>query len=214
MILRLPPLGALAALALLCAPAVALADYEITCNSNGNRYQYCNANTSGRVRLVAQYSHNSCRQGRDWGYDWNGVWVSNGCRARFRVGGNDTSGGGKNDAGNAVAAVAGVAILGAIIASAENSNSAPPPQYAPPPQPSYYGVPPWAVGTFYGRNPYNGANESVSIDPNGGVVRYVNGYPPVYGNFADGMLYFGSQSRALQPSGGGITLGGSYYRRQ
>ncbi|MBS0319350.1 MAG: DUF3011 domain-containing protein [Proteobacteria bacterium] len=212
----LPPLRRiLAALMLLGVPAVALADYEITCSSNGNRYQYCNANTSGRVRLLQTYSHSPCRQGRDWGYDWNGVWVSNGCRARFRVGGDDTSGGGgKNNAGGAVAAVAGLAILGAIIANADNDNTPPPAQYTPPPQPYYGGVPPWAVGTFSGRNPYNGATETVSIDPNGGAVRYVSGYPPVYGNFANGMLYFGPQTMALQPSGGGITLAGAYYRRQ
>ena len=41
-----------------------------------------------------------CYQGRSWGYDRGGIWVSNGCRAEFRVGyggnwnGNNGGGGG------------------------------------------------------------------------------------------------------------------------
>jgi hypothetical protein len=207
----------LVALALALAAPVALADYQIKCESNGNRYQYCNANTSGKVRLVQQMSSSNCRQGRDWGYDWNGVWVSNGCRARFQVGGKNTGGGGnnnnnnRNDAGTAVAVAGGLAILGAIIASSDNDNRpAPPPQ----PQPYYSGVPPWGVGSFYGQDPYNGAWQTISIDPNGGVVRYVNGYPPAYGSFANGALYINGQTLPLQPAGGGVMIANAFYRRQ
>jgi hypothetical protein len=202
----------LASLLVAALPTSALANYTINCESNGNRYQYCNANTSGYVRIVNQMSRNACIQGRTWGYDWNGVWVSNGCRARFEVGGRDTGGGGgggNNDAGNALAVAGGLAILGAIIANSDNNN--PPSQ---PARPVYSNVPPWAIGSFYGQDPYSGNWQTISIDPNGGVARYVNGYPAAYGNFNNGAIYFGGQGLAVQPSGNGLAIGGSFYSRQ
>ena len=187
-------------------PTSVMASYTLTCASYGNRYRYCSGNTNGQVRLVERLSGYGCYQGRDWGYDNNGVWVSNGCSARFEVGGG---GGHNNDAGNAVAVVAGLAILGAIIASADKDN-----RPSAPDHPQYSGVPPWAVGSFYGQDPYSRAWQTLAIDPNGGVARYVNGYPPVYGNFSNGAIYFGGQGMAVQPSGGGLSIGGAFFRRQ
>ncbi len=64
----------------------------INCASNGYRYQYCPANTQGRVVMVREVSSgNLCRQGKGWGYDNGGIWVDRGCRAEFSFG---RSGGG------------------------------------------------------------------------------------------------------------------------
>lgn len=59
----------------------------LVCESiNGNR-QRCRADTSYGVQLTRQISSNNCELGQDWGYDHNGIWVTNGCRAEFTVGG-------------------------------------------------------------------------------------------------------------------------------
>ena len=55
-------------------------------SSNGDRHR-CSADTSYGVQLTRQISSSSCNMGKDWGYDQNGVWVDNGCRAEFTVGG-------------------------------------------------------------------------------------------------------------------------------
>ena len=65
------------------------------CESDGNRQQRCEADTRGGVQLVRQLSKSSCVQGRSWGYDRYGVWVSDGCRAEFASG----RGGGWNGGG-------------------------------------------------------------------------------------------------------------------
>lgn len=223
---RLAGAGLAACLLPLAMPASA--NYTLRCESSGNRYNYCNANTDGRVRMVERLSKNGCRQGRDWGYDWNGVWVSNGCRAKFEVGGRKTSGGGggRDDAGKAAVAVGGLAILGAIIANANKEETfaaapvaaTPAPVAAPPAwngdRPDYVAVPPWAIGTFDGRDAYSGVVETISIDPNGGVARYTPGAQPLYGNFSDGQIVIQGRAAAVQEAAGGIMLRGALYRRQ
>ena len=61
----------------------------ITCSSDDGGRHYCNADTSGGVRMVNQRSGSACQQGRSWGYDQRGVWVDHGCRADFQLMGND-----------------------------------------------------------------------------------------------------------------------------
>ena len=56
----------------------------ITCESHERRRAYCRVNTTGGVELDRQISRSSCNG--NWGYDRNGIWVDNGCRARFAVG--------------------------------------------------------------------------------------------------------------------------------
>jgi hypothetical protein len=60
-------------------------NYEVTCSSSSNELTRCNWDSrQGQPRMVQQLSQSSCTQGRDWGYDdRNGLWVDNGCRARF-----------------------------------------------------------------------------------------------------------------------------------
>ena len=58
----------------------------IECESRDYQYHFCS--TPGgvdRARLVEQRSRSACIEGRSWGYDRRGVWVSGGCSGRFEV---------------------------------------------------------------------------------------------------------------------------------
>ena len=65
----------------------------IRCESSDGRTREC-ATGGGRVVLERQHSRSACIEGRTWGYGRNGIWVSDGCRADFRIVGY---GGGYND---------------------------------------------------------------------------------------------------------------------
>lgn len=60
-------------------------DGTFRCESEDRRLQRCLVDTRGGVALVRQESDASCIEGRTWGVERDGVWVSNGCRARFAV---------------------------------------------------------------------------------------------------------------------------------
>ncbi len=67
--------------------AASLADVRrVTVESNGSRREYRRVDHDGYVRLARRLSDKPCVQGRSWGYDRSGIWVSNGCRAVFEVG--------------------------------------------------------------------------------------------------------------------------------
>lgn len=68
-------------------------DY-LVCESRDFRYQFCNAQTRGGVRLVNQISRSECIEGRTWGYDRRGVWVDQGCAGEFETGRGGGGGGG------------------------------------------------------------------------------------------------------------------------
>ncbi|MCF7220223.1 DUF3011 domain-containing protein [Marilutibacter chinensis] len=70
----------------------------VRCESEDKRTRHCPANTRGGVRLVRQLSSTACIEGRNWGYDRNSVWVSQGCRAEF-VTGQGGGGGHRPDPG-------------------------------------------------------------------------------------------------------------------
>ena len=109
----------LLALACLVMPAAAYAD-TLTCESHNNNRAVCRANTYGGVTLMTQLSSASCRQGSTWGYDSRHIWVSNGCRAVFRVGSDEHRN--DHDSDNAAAAVAGLALLAVGAAAVHNSH--------------------------------------------------------------------------------------------
>jgi hypothetical protein len=70
------------------SPGRAEAQTTITCESRGHDRAYCAVDTRGGVRLVRQLSESRCESGRSWGTDRGGIWVSQGCRAQFAVGGS------------------------------------------------------------------------------------------------------------------------------
>ncbi|MBO8042123.1 DUF3011 domain-containing protein, partial [Pseudomonas aeruginosa] len=50
-----------------------------------NKDKECRIRVRHEVRLVRQKSVTACIEDRNWGWDRRGVWVSDGCRAEFRV---------------------------------------------------------------------------------------------------------------------------------
>jgi hypothetical protein len=58
----------------------------ITCESDGARKR-CPAETRYGVALIRLLSVSECALGRTWGFDADGVWVSEGCGAQFALGG-------------------------------------------------------------------------------------------------------------------------------
>lgn len=68
---------------------------SIRCESDDRRTRHCSIDTRGGVRISRRLSKAPCIEGRSWGYDRRGVWVSEGCRAEFVVGA-----GGGNRPGN------------------------------------------------------------------------------------------------------------------
>lgn len=61
---------------------------RVRCESSNGRTNYCNVDTRGGVRLVRQLSDAGCIRGRDWGANERGIWVTDGCRAEFELGGS------------------------------------------------------------------------------------------------------------------------------
>jgi hypothetical protein len=89
--------GPMIAVAALLASGVAAAQSGfVTCESVNYRSAECRVDGSG-VTLVRQLSSppGDCIEGRTWGFDRSRglVWVSNGCRAEFRVAGGQSAGG-------------------------------------------------------------------------------------------------------------------------
>jgi len=58
----------------------------MNCGSTDGRYTRCFARNEGEVSMRRQLSSQPCVYRRTWGYDPNGIWVDNGCRAQFVVG--------------------------------------------------------------------------------------------------------------------------------
>lgn len=57
----------------------------IRCESSDTRTKRCAANVRRGVQLQRQLSASACIEGRTWGSDGNGVWVSGGCRGEFAI---------------------------------------------------------------------------------------------------------------------------------
>jgi hypothetical protein len=58
----------------------------IVCESSRDSRHFCEADTQYGVHLTRQLSNRDCVLNRTWGYSSRGIWVSNGCRAEFRLG--------------------------------------------------------------------------------------------------------------------------------
>jgi hypothetical protein len=67
------------------AAATTQAEPLVRCESEEGRPKYCRVDTRGGVRLESQLSRSPCRYNESWGYDWQGIWVKNGCRAEFYI---------------------------------------------------------------------------------------------------------------------------------
>ena len=73
------------------AGGAASAQSMVQCESRDYQYQFCaTPNGVTRARLLEQRSRASCVEGRSWGYDRRGIWVSGGCDGVFEVQGYNT----------------------------------------------------------------------------------------------------------------------------
>lgn len=59
---------------------------DVVCASQSAGYLYCRAETARGVTLIEQLGPFACNKGNTWDYDKGGIWVANGCAARFRLG--------------------------------------------------------------------------------------------------------------------------------
>lgn len=98
----------------------------IVCASRDNRYNFCSINTRGGVRLEERLSNNPCEYKEDWGYERDGIWVDNGCRASFLVGSRHSSSRDRDKKGVSTGVIIGGAIaavaIGALLASSSRSS--------------------------------------------------------------------------------------------
>lgn len=60
---------------------------SVVCESASEGRSVCPADTEFGVALVRQLSEGACVLGRSWGFDDGNVWVSDGCKAQFALGG-------------------------------------------------------------------------------------------------------------------------------
>jgi len=65
--------------------------YITYCASDDGSRHFCPSRTSNGVRLARQRSQSECIFGRTWGYTRRGIWVDQGCRADFDLGGADNN---------------------------------------------------------------------------------------------------------------------------
>src|SRR5262245_12652074 len=68
------------------AQTAAPAPRTISCVSQGAERKHCAADASGGVALLRSTGKGSCLLGRTWGYDDDGVWVSESCGGEFALG--------------------------------------------------------------------------------------------------------------------------------
>jgi len=61
------------------------ASRTVRCESQGNGRKTCSIGIHGHVSLARQLSRSACIEGQTWGDEPDGIWVSGGCRAEFRI---------------------------------------------------------------------------------------------------------------------------------
>ncbi len=179
---------------------------ELTCESKGYRYSYCNADTDGRVNLLREISTgNLCQQGRGWGYDNGGIWVDRGCRGVFAYGRNNS---GRNNDAAIAAGILGALALGAAISSSQNPQPPAPPPPPPPAQPSRL-PPPWAIGSYQAYDPDSGDIVQLVVDGGGRVyLRNELGAIVSQGDLRDGTISWTNGKRSwLAREGPGVLVG-------
>jgi hypothetical protein len=176
--------GALSGALLL--PTLAQASSIVHCESRHHMYNRCEVNTEGRVSIERQTSYSACRQGENWGYDRNSIWVDRGCGADFRVG--DGGGSHHNKAVAVGAAVAGLAVLAALASRSDNHSA---------------DTAAWAVGSYRGYDEFERTNVELNIVPGGSLTGRA-GVHEFTGNLSGNQLLAGRTSFRVERSGNGF----------
>lgn len=179
-------LAPLISLAMVAGPLPARAAQTIRCESYNMGYQFCRADTGNRVELVRQISGTDCREGRNWGYERNGVWVNRGCGAEFRVGRGGSS---SNDKAALGVALVGLAAIAAVASSQHKQ------------QQDEVGS--WALGSFTGYDDVERADVQLRIYAGGSVSGNAGG-STFSGNLDGNRLQAGRHSFRISRSGNGF----------
>lgn len=208
-----PPLIVLAlTLAGISPPPAHAAPREVLCESKHMNHAYCPTGNHGQVRVMEAFGHSRCVEGSTWGTDARGIWVDQGCYARFWV--DDPSSGhhDHHDREAAAGAVGAIAIAAILAAATHDRDTAPPPAAsapaAVPPPPAYVQGPmPGAmVGRFHGYDSAHRADITVDLDPGGRVSYYAMGQQ-VAGSLQGGRIYYSNGTTyAVEPTPTGFVL--------
>lgn len=191
------------ALVSLGTPGAAWSDQQITCESRNNQYHYCRIDTHGYVRMSRQLSKSACTQGRNWDFDRGGVWVDDGCRAEFIVEERSHSGShSDHDSGKVVAAAAGLALLGALVAASHDEDDKHHDEEYHGPRHSSY-VPRWMQGDWQGYNTQHGKYVDMTISSDGRMTAYAEGQQ-IHGYVNDDRLYVGDAEFHIERAGSGL----------
>lgn len=191
-----------AAVAGVLATAPAQAAGELECRSPGYRYNFCPADTGNNVQLLQQSSRAACNYGRSWGYDARGIWVDNGCAARFRYGHDHHS---SHGADGAAAAVVGALIIAALVNSQSHHSSG---EHDSGSRDSHdSNVPDWVIGRFAGQDVDNGLQIELAIDRRGRIDGY-QGSREFSGQVRGTEAWIGNREYSVVRTRGGIKLVG------
>jgi len=185
------------------SPLAVQADEVIRCESNDYRYRTCALSDHGYVRLHRQISSTACRQGQNWDYDRRAIWVDDGCAAEFIVEDRYHTSKDKNhDGEKAIAAVAAIALLGAVAAANHKDED----KY----DHDGYGrgghsshIPSWMVGEFRGYNTDRHADVRMHIGSDGRVEAHTGGVD-LRGYVNDQRLYVGNAQFEIERAGDGF----------
>lgn len=197
----------------LLSGAVGATPREVLCESKHMRHAYCPIGEHGDVKVMTSFGSHPCIEGQTWGTDGSGIWVDQGCYAKFWVDDRKSSRSGRN---TAIAAGIGIAAIAAAIASQRHDQQqgyvppppASPPSYNPPPRPNYgYSyIPSSQIGRFTGFNTVHRADITVDIDPAGRVTYYAVGQQ-VSGRLSGNRIHYDNgTSYALEPTNSGFVL--------
>lgn len=188
---------ALAMLACALPLSVHAGGREVLCESKHGNHAYCSTGHHGSVHVMEAFGRSRCVEGSTWGTDSGGIWVDQGCYARFWVEDGNSGSDRHNDRAVAGAAIGAIAIA-AILAGA-NSRDAAPAQAVPAAAPSL-------VGRFHAFDPEARADTMMDIDPGGRVYYYQLGQRYA-GRLQDGRVYFDSgKVFSVKPAGTGFTF--------
>lgn len=158
------PVAATLAVTLSLASVPAWAGREVTCESHKMRRTFCPTGEHGSIRLLESKGFWGCEEGRSWGVETDGIWVSNDCKGRFWV--DDKSGGSHNRNAAIAAGVIGALVLGAAIANNSKRGEEDRHQETHTDDAT---VPNWAIGRYYGYNPDARAEVALEITASGRV---------------------------------------------
>jgi len=183
----------------------AAASREVLCESKHHNHAYCPTGPHGSVRVMEAFGRSRCEEGSTWGTDSGGIWVDQGCYARFWV--EDPSSSHSNRNRNIAAGAIGAAAIAAIIASSKHDRDTEATDYyapaQPPPQPYYRNR---MVGRFHGYDSLHKADINVDIDPAGRVQYYALGQHVAGSLRGDRIFYRNGATYSVEPTPSGFVL--------